>query len=426
MDWQDWKLKNREKIKHIVGYEEKFVDEILSKIPEITPSDLFAQFPFKDHRGHNRYIDFMIFNREKGYQLPIELDGYSKINNKEYRVFNDFLERQNDLIQQFGIVLRYTNKKAFRHQDEVRKEIRNALRLQANRQVTEQLKQTQIQALIDEYEAKIAQYESQQTAEVNNNDQESSEHLKEQQQEIALVKQSLSLFKQNHLHELESMQQALSNLKNWQNSELGSVTTEIKKTLYIGIAVIAILLIIGFLFFSTDKSNQSNSAANNIEIAAANSPINEPSAMLQSSETINNQGNLQKADPPSNDSISNKQALSHNEIAPHKQNVAISSNDATTSPSYITAQEASQYIGQSKLVCGNIVEEKTFAKGIFLNFDRPYPNTPLTIVLWDNKNSDSAQLQAKATEKRWLCIEGKIESYKNKPRINLRSLEQIH
>lgn len=423
MDWQAWKFKNRDKIKHIVGYEEKFVDEILSKIPEITPSDLFAQFPFKDHRGHNRYIDFMIFNREKGYQLPIELDGYSKINNKEYRVFNDFLERQNDLIQQFGIVLRYTNKKAFRHQDAVRNEIRNALRLQANRQITEQLKQTQIQALIDEYEAKIAQYESQQTTEVPNNAQESSEHLKEQQQEIALVKQSLSLFKQNHLHELESMQQELSNLKNWQNSELGSVTTEIKKTLYIGIAVIAILLIIGFLFFSTDKSNQSNSAANNIKIATANSPINEPSAMLQSSETITNNSNEQKADLPNNDSISNKQALLHNEIAPRKQN---SPNDATISASYITAQEASQYIGQSKLVCGNIVEEKTFAKGVFLNFDRPYPNTPLTVVLWDNKNSDSAQLQAKATEKRWLCIEGKIESYKNKPRINLRALKQIH
>ena len=62
-DWQKWKYENRDKIKHIVGYEEKFVDEILSQIPEISPDDVIAQYPFKDNKSGNRYIDFMIINK---------------------------------------------------------------------------------------------------------------------------------------------------------------------------------------------------------------------------------------------------------------------------------------------------------------------------------------------------------------------------
>lgn len=42
LTWQQWKEINRDKIQHIVGYEERFVDEILSHIPEITPADVFA------------------------------------------------------------------------------------------------------------------------------------------------------------------------------------------------------------------------------------------------------------------------------------------------------------------------------------------------------------------------------------------------
>lgn len=138
-DWQQWKYINKEKIQHIAGYEEKFVDEILSKIPEITPDDVIPQYHFTDSKNGNRYIDFMILNKSKGYSLPIELDGYSKLKNQIYEKFNDFLERQNDLIQQFGIVLRYTNKKAFNQTHTVITEIRQALKDQATQKILKKL-----------------------------------------------------------------------------------------------------------------------------------------------------------------------------------------------------------------------------------------------------------------------------------------------
>ena len=92
LTWQQWKQDNSDKIQHIVGYEERFVDEILCRIPAIAPTDVIAQYHFKDNQSGNRYIDFMIKNEAKGYCLPIELDGYDKINNKGYARFNDFLE----------------------------------------------------------------------------------------------------------------------------------------------------------------------------------------------------------------------------------------------------------------------------------------------------------------------------------------------
>jgi FtsH-binding integral membrane protein len=47
LDWQKWKYENRDKIKHIVGYEEKFVDEILSQMPEISPMMLSLSIHLK-------------------------------------------------------------------------------------------------------------------------------------------------------------------------------------------------------------------------------------------------------------------------------------------------------------------------------------------------------------------------------------------
>ena len=101
--WPSWKKRYAEQLKHVAGFEEKFVDLVLSKISEIKPTDVIPQFNFKDSKGGNRYIDFMIINEDKNYKLPIELDGYSKMvgNGDDYHRFNDFLERQNSMIREF-------------------------------------------------------------------------------------------------------------------------------------------------------------------------------------------------------------------------------------------------------------------------------------------------------------------------------------
>lgn len=112
MNWQQWKAKYHRELEHIAGYEEKFVDLVLMNIPNLQPTDVIAQYHFKDSDGKNRYIDFMIINQHKNWLLPIELDGYAKMvgNGNDYERFTDFLSRQNDIIKIFGKIFRFSNK----------------------------------------------------------------------------------------------------------------------------------------------------------------------------------------------------------------------------------------------------------------------------------------------------------------------------
>lgn len=127
--WAAWKRTNAEKLLHPAGFEEKFVDLVLTRIPSIKPSDVIPQFAFKDDRGRNRRIDFVILNDEKGYLLPIELDGASKDDVRTQ--WTDFLERQNSLIGSFGTVLRYSNAKMFNNPNSIIREISEHLAIQA-------------------------------------------------------------------------------------------------------------------------------------------------------------------------------------------------------------------------------------------------------------------------------------------------------
>lgn len=134
LSWNEWKIRYKHEIAHIVGFEEMFVDRILSKISSITPQDVIPQYHFVDEKGINRYIDFMIINESKGYCLPIELDGLSKMlgDNQEYQKFNDFLERQNSIVAKFGKVLRFSNKKMLNESNLVVEQIYHELSKQSD------------------------------------------------------------------------------------------------------------------------------------------------------------------------------------------------------------------------------------------------------------------------------------------------------
>jgi len=156
-NWRTWKIKYKKQIDHVVGYEEAFVDKILSQIPEISPADVVPQFHFIDDNGGNRYIDFMIVNESKGYFLPIELDGtYKDINHQRWK---DFLVRQNSLITKFGMVLRFSNKQMIWESSEVVAKIRQTLHLQSTNKVTEESKVRERERLMEWYEKKINELE---------------------------------------------------------------------------------------------------------------------------------------------------------------------------------------------------------------------------------------------------------------------------
>ncbi len=104
-NWEQWIRLNASKIQHPENFEERFVREIIARIPEITPMDLVAQYHFQDLDGSNRYIDFCIKNANKGYFVFIELDG-----NWKKQKLAEMLERQNVMMScSEGELLRFAN-----------------------------------------------------------------------------------------------------------------------------------------------------------------------------------------------------------------------------------------------------------------------------------------------------------------------------
>ena len=243
LSWDEWKNKNSQNISHIAGFEEIFVDSILRKIPEISPEDVISQYHFTDFNEKNRYIDFMIINTSKGYQLPIELDGYSKLElERDYSKFNDFLERQNALTAKFGILLRYTNKKMFNEQSSIINEIRDVLNKQGQKLSTEQINNKHIQTTIQDYEEMNSSLQEQ--VAVHNNtisQKESTIH-----QTIKEIQHQLNdLTKQKAI----TQQVAASPIPTYPSNETFSI-----KKIVIGGSILLLCLVIGS-FIAKEKLN---------------------------------------------------------------------------------------------------------------------------------------------------------------------------
>lgn len=154
-NWQQWKYYYRGQLKHPAGFEEMFVDKVLSQVAGLTPSDVIPQYHFVDDAGGNRYIDFMVLNEAKGYHLAIELDGLTKIQNGyntlDYVRYQDMWVRQNALMRTGAVLLRFTNKDMFQRVSWVIQSVVDTLASQNKQYTTQQGLiqgyQTQIQAL---------------------------------------------------------------------------------------------------------------------------------------------------------------------------------------------------------------------------------------------------------------------------------------
>ena len=102
-------------------------------------------------------------------------------------------------------------------------------------------------------------------------------------------------------------------------------------------------------------------------------------------------------------------------------------------PSYtessISADRAGNYIGQRATVCGKVVDSN-YARSsngspTFLNFDRPYPTHPFTVVIWGDRRSNFSSSPETYYLNKSLCATGLIESYKNKPQIVADNKNQL-
>ena len=106
-----------------------------------------------------------------------------------------------------------------------------------------------------------------------------------------------------------------------------------------------------------------------------------------------------------------------------------STNTVSQQTASLSANEASNHIGSSATVCGTVVGTNyaTSSKGkpTFLNFDKPYPNHPFVVVIWDSDRSKFPSKPENYYLNKRLCATGLIESYKGKPEIVARAKNQL-
>lgn len=377
MNWQEWKRINKQKIQHIVGFEEKFVDDVLSKIPLISPEDVIPQYPFTDAKGIDRQIDFMIINNTKGYLLPIELDGYSKLEiEKGYHKFNNLLERQNSLTAKFGTLLRYTNRKMLNESQHIIREISEILKQQSHRkQQEEKLKQLPKEEASKVYQEFLVNLED-------------------------MTKKNTEEFYKKLLEELQTKEQSAQGDDNHQQTAELQATIELMKD--------------QLRQLSSDIKNQNTSKTIHITRAEPKSPRLSSYKTIFMGLVILGAGAFGYTQLKTSSDVS--QTLTN-------QSTEIQSMAATTSLKYLKATEAKNYIGQTKIFCGKLKQITPFAKGEYLNLDQNYPNQSLTIVVWSSDANKFAPFNQ--SMQKIMCINGEVTTYKNRPQITLRSVDQL-
>jgi len=106
---------------------------------------------------------------------------------------------------------------------------------------------------------------------------------------------------------------------------------------------------------------------------------------------------------------------------------AILTSASITQAQSLTTAQAKAHKGESGVVCGKVVGEKTAtsSKGepTFINLDSAYPNQVFTILIWGDDRKKVGELPHVGTR---VCASGMIQDYKGVPEIVVRSKEQLN
>jgi DNA/RNA endonuclease YhcR with UshA esterase domain len=100
---------------------------------------------------------------------------------------------------------------------------------------------------------------------------------------------------------------------------------------------------------------------------------------------------------------------------------AAETNNAT--PVKIGAADAEKHYDEEMIVTGKIAQVTVRPAVVFLNFDKPFPDSPFTAVIqpkYTNQFGDVSILKGKSVE-----VRGKVKNYHDKPEIALESTNQL-
>jgi hypothetical protein len=99
------------------------------------------------------------------------------------------------------------------------------------------------------------------------------------------------------------------------------------------------------------------------------------------------------------------------------------SADPAAAPGKIGALDAVKFYGQEMIVTGKVAEVTIRPRIVFLNLDKPYPQSPLALVIFPAATNQFANLNA--LKGALVEAKGKIISYHNRPEIVLEKANQL-
>ena len=108
--------------------------------------------------------------------------------------------------------------------------------------------------------------------------------------------------------------------------------------------------------------------------------------------------------------------------------IALCSAGLAAAADRIPSAAARDHMNQTGTVCGKVVAtrylDQSAGKITFLNFDKPYPDTTFTAVIFGDHRARFGEPE-KMYHNKDLCVTGKIEEYNTKPQMVLTEPNQV-
>jgi DNA/RNA endonuclease YhcR with UshA esterase domain len=104
---------------------------------------------------------------------------------------------------------------------------------------------------------------------------------------------------------------------------------------------------------------------------------------------------------------------------------AIQSGAEETNSTTVTigAEQAAAHIGKQVTVTGVVAQVSFRPSLVFLNFDKPYPNSPFTAIVRNNHTNEFEPLSA--LKGKSVAVKGLVKDYNGKPEIELIGKSQL-
>ncbi len=94
-----------------------------------------------------------------------------------------------------------------------------------------------------------------------------------------------------------------------------------------------------------------------------------------------------------------------------------------TSAATVGTADAASYTGKVAVVTGTVAQVSSRPGITFLNFDKPYPDSPFTAIIRarnSNEFENVSDLNGKA-----VSVEGEVKEYRGKPEVELTKKSQL-